>query len=333
VPLAVAAYERDKQQGAVGVMIYGAPETVALNAKVEQDKIPATAPGFSIAPPAEGDDYPYLFLAAPTYWSQSAAAVEFAKQQLGSSLKGKKIAYIFDDDSTGRAPLPFLQSLQRSEGFTLQTVAVPRPGADVDAQVRAIAQQSHPDFVINHTSGAAPGLIIKGLKQNGYPLDKVLGLVWAGSEADIEAAGGWSAAQGYNTMQFAGVGENYPVIDQIEEMYKAAGKAPPAALKSTIYYNRGILTAALWVAAVKNALTLTHGAKPTGEDIKNGFEMIDDLDRDPRLSGLAPPLAITDDDHEGGGWVQIVQVERDGFKKMTPWIQAYRELRRVRSED
>ena len=61
--------------------------------------------------------------------------------------------------------------------------------------------------------------------------------------------------------------------------------------------------------------------------------MIHDLDREPALGGLMPPLTISDDDHEGGGWVQIFQVEADGFKKTTPWMQAYRELRRVRSED
>ena len=90
VALAVEAYARDQQRGAVGIMIYGTPETVALNAKIEHDTIPATAPGFSIAPPAEGDDYPYLFLAAPTYWSQSAAAVAFIKEQLWRQPEGQE---------------------------------------------------------------------------------------------------------------------------------------------------------------------------------------------------------------------------------------------------
>src|ERR1700722_9304424 len=39
VQLAVNAYQRAKQQGAVGVMIYGTPQAVALNAKIEQDTI------------------------------------------------------------------------------------------------------------------------------------------------------------------------------------------------------------------------------------------------------------------------------------------------------
>ena len=322
VPLAVEAYAREKQEGAIGIMIYGTPITEALNSKIEQDKIPGTSPGFGIAASADGGYYPYLFPIAATYWSQGAAAVQFAKEQLGGSLKGKKIAYIFFDNPAGHEPLPILQQLQKSEGYDMQTFAVPPPGVDVSAQVLAISQQYQPDFVIDHTFGKAPALIIKGLKENGYPLNKVIALVWASGEADIKAAGGWDIAQGYNTMQFAGAGQDYPVIKQIKEMYQKEGKPVPETMQSTVYYNRGILQAAVWVQAVKNALSLTHGQKPTGEDLKKGFEMIKDF----ALGGLVPPLTVTADDHEGGGWVQIFQVKGDGFQKMTPWIQAYRQM-------
>jgi branched-chain amino acid transport system substrate-binding protein len=322
VPLAVEAYEREKQQGAVGIMIYGTPITEALNQKIEQDKIPGTSPGFGIAASADGHYYPYLFPIAATYWSQAAAAVQFAKEQLGGSLKGKKIAYIFFDNPAGHEPMPILQALQKSEGFDMQTFAVPPPGVDVSAQVLAISQQYQPDFVIDHTFGKSPALIIKGLKENGFPLQKVVALVWASGEADIKAAGGWGVAQGYNTMQFAGAGQDYPVIKQIKEMYQKQGKAVPDTLQSTVYYNRGILQAAVWVQAVKNALTLTGGKKPTGDDVKKGFEMIKDFD----LGGIVPPLTITADDHEGGGWVQVFQVKGEGFEKKTDWVQAYRQL-------
>jgi branched-chain amino acid transport system substrate-binding protein len=204
----------------------------------------------------------------------------------------------------------------------MRTFAVPPPGVDVSAQVLAIAQEYRPDFVIDHTFGKSPSLVIKGLTENGYPLDKVVGLVWASGEADIQGAGGWGVAQGYNTMQFAGAGENYPVINAIKAMYRKEGKAPPAAMQSSVYYNRGILQAAVWVAAIKNALQLTHGQKPTGADIQKGFEMI----RDFKLGGLVPPLTITADDHEGGGWVQIFRVKGNGFVKATPWFRAYRQL-------
>ena len=51
------------------------------------------------------------------------------------------------------------------------------------------------------------------------------------AEGDILAAGGWGVAQGYNTMQFAGAGEKYPVIDQIKAMYQKEGKPVPDTIK------------------------------------------------------------------------------------------------------
>jgi branched-chain amino acid transport system substrate-binding protein len=322
VPPAIEEYEHAKQQGAVGIMIYGTPQTEALNQRLEQDHIPGTSPGFGIAASADGKYYPYLFPVAANYWSQGAAAVEFAKKQLGGSLKGKKIAYIFYDNPAGHEPLPIIEQLAKVEGFQLRTFAVPPPGVDVSSQTLAIAQQYRPDFVIDHTFGKAPALVIKGLQQNGYPLNKVIGLVWAAGEADIIGAGGWSVAQGYNAMQFAGAGENYPVIKEIKAFYKKQGKAPPEAMASTVYYNRGVQMAAVWVEAIKNALKLTHGKKPTPTDVKKGFEMI----RDFTLGGINAPLSITPTDHEGGGWVRIFTVKGDGFSAKTPWFRGYRKL-------
>ena len=52
--------------------------------------------------------------------------------------------------------------------------------------------------------------------------------MWGSAEADIKAAGGYEVAKGYHTMQFAGVGEDFPVIQEIKAMYKAQGKAAPS---------------------------------------------------------------------------------------------------------
>ena len=323
VPLAVEAYQRQKGEGAVVMMPYGTPMIEALYKKLDQDKIPATTPGFGISAAADGHRFPYVFPTAATYWSQSAAAVKFAKDKLGGSLKGKKIAYIYYDNPAGHEPLPVLASLKKLEGFDLKTYAVPPPGVDVSAQILDITQRYRPDFVIAHLFGKAPALAIKGFKQNGYPLDKVVGLVWASSEADIAAAGGWNVAQGYHTIQFAGAGDDYPVRQQIKAMYKKEGKTPvPQMDANTVYYNRGLLQAAVIVQAIRNALKDNGGKQPTGQDIKHGFEQIHDF----TLGGLVPPLKITAADHEGGGWVRVFQVKGEKLVPETDWFHAYRDV-------
>jgi branched-chain amino acid transport system substrate-binding protein len=88
------------------------------------------------------------------------------------------------------------------------------------AQVLDIAQRYRADFVITHLFGRSPSVSIKELKRVGYPLKKVVAMVWGASEADIIAAGGFTVAEGYNAMQFAGVGTDYPVLNEIRDMYK-----------------------------------------------------------------------------------------------------------------
>ena len=322
VPPAVESYERHKKDGAVTMAIYGTPHIYALAAKLTEDRIPGTSPGFGSAAAADGQRYPYIFPIAATYWSQGAAAVDFVKKQLNGTLKGKKIAYIFYDNPAGREPIDVLDDIAAKEGFQLKTFAVPPPGVEMGAQVLDIAQRFKADFVIAHLFGGAPSVSIKEFKRVGYPLRKVVSFVWGAGEANIEGAGGFGVAEGYYVMQFAGVGLDYPVLNEIREMYKKQGKPAPKEMASTVFYNRGVLIAALHVEAIRHALKAKPDGKITGADVKAGFEKINNF----TLGGLVPPLKITPQDHEGGGLVQIWQVKGGKFEKVTDWYAAYQDV-------
>jgi branched-chain amino acid transport system substrate-binding protein len=322
VPPAVESYERHKKEGAVTMSVYGTPHIYALAAKLTEDRIPATSPGFGSAAAADGIRYPYIFPIAATYWSQGTAAVDFVKKQLGGSLKGKKIAFIFYDNPAGREPIEVLQDLAKIEGFEIKMFAVPPPGVEMGAQVLDIAQRFRADFVIGHLFGGAPGVSIKEFKRVGYPLRKFVSFVWGSAEVNIEAGGGFAAAEGYYTMQFAGVGEDFPVLNEIKDMYKKQGKPVPKEMASTVYYNRGVLIAALHVEAIRHAVAAKPDGKLTGVDTKAGFEKINNF----TLGGLVPPLKVTPTDHEGGGLVQIWQVKGGKFVKVTDWFSAYPDV-------
>ncbi len=323
VPPGMEAYQRFKKEGAVVVGIYGTPHTQALTPLLHEDKIPGTSPGFGSAAAANGKKFPYLFPIAATYWSQGAAAVAFAKQQLGGVIKGKKIAFIYYDNPAGREPLPILHKLAKMEDFQLKEFAIPPPGVEMKVQVQDIARRYRADFVINHTFGKAPSVSINEFTRNGYPLDKMVGFVWAAGESNIMGAGGWDRAQGYYVMQFAGAGSKYQVLDDIKAMYKAEGKSAPKEMESTVYYNRGLLAAAVHLKAIENAVKAKGGSGDvTGEDVKNGFEKISGFS----LGGILPPMKITKEDHEGGGWVRIFQVKGNGFVPVSDWMHGYRDV-------
>src|SRR5260370_15159486 len=120
-------------------------------------------------------------------------------------------------------------------------------------------------------------------------------------------------------MQFAGVGQDYPVLKEIREMYKTEGKPAPKEMASTVFYNRGVLVAALHVEAIRNALKAKPNAKITGADVKAGFEQISNF----TLGGLVPPLKISPTDHERGGLVQIWRVKGGQFAQTTEWVSTY----------
>jgi len=324
VPPAVESYERFKKEGAVSVAIYGTPMVQALAARGAEDKIPGTSPGFGSASGADGLRYPYMFPVAATYWSQAAAGVKVAKDKLGD-LKGKKIAFLFYDNPAGREPLPVLEELAKQEGFELKIFGVPAPGIEMGAQVLDISSRYRADFLITHLFGRSPSVSIKELKRVGYPLSKVVAFVWGSAEADIIAAGGYTVAEGYTTMQFAGVGTDYPVHKEIVEMYKKQGKEPPKEMASSVYYNRGVLIAALHIEAIRNAIKAKNGAAPTGEDVKKGFEALN-ANSMASLGGIAPPLQLSAADHEGGGWIQLFQVKGGKLVKSSEWFHAYPEV-------
>jgi branched-chain amino acid transport system substrate-binding protein len=322
VPPAMEAHERFKMEGEVLEGVYGTPQIAALTKKLEEDKILGTSPGFGTAAAADGKRYPYVFPIAASYWSQGAAAVGFAKKELGGSLKDKKIAYLFFDNPAGKEPLAVLEDLSKSEGFEFRTFSVPAPGLEMAAQVLDITGRYKPDFVITHLFGRAPSVSIKELKGKGYPLSKVVSLVWGASEADISAAGGYGVAEGYHTLQFAGVGTDFQVIKDINAMYQAQGRPIPKEQDISVFYNRGVMLAALHAEAARNAIKTKGGAKPTSEEVKNGMEAIKGF----TLGGMVPPIQITPEDHEGGGWLQVWTVKGGKLVKDGEWFQAYRDV-------
>jgi branched-chain amino acid transport system substrate-binding protein len=322
IPLAIEAHERFLKEGAIAEGLYGTPTVAALTKRLEDDKIVGSSPGFGIAAAASGKRFPYLFPSAASFWSQAAGAVVFVKQELGGSLKGKKIAFLFFDNPAGREPLAILEDIAKAEGFELKSFGVPAPGLEMGAQILDLTSRFRPDYVIANLFGRAPGVSIKELKSKGYPLTKVIGLGWGVSEADITLAGGMTVAEGFRTVQFTGVGIDYPVIREINQLYASQGKAPPKQQEISVYYNRGVLMAALLVEAISNAVKANGGNAPTREQIKAGMESIAGF----TLGGFVPPLKITPEDHEGGGWIQIWTVKDGRLQRTTDWLRGYSEV-------
>ena len=174
----------------------------------------------------------------------------------------------------------------------MRTFAVPAPGVEMAAQVLDITGRFKPDFVIAHLFGRSPSVAIKELKGKGYPLSKVIGFVWASSEADINAAGGFGVAEGYHTHAVRRRRHGLPGHQATSTpcTRRKASRAPKEQEISVLLQPRRAV-AAIHVEAIRNAIKAKGGAKPTGEDVKKGMEPIKDF----TLGGLVPPH----EDHAG----------------------------------
>jgi branched-chain amino acid transport system substrate-binding protein len=313
----VEAYERLKRDGAVAVFDFGTQIVYALTPRHLEDKIPGLTPGFGRADATDGGRYPYLFPLAASYWSQVGAAMHFLKAQ--GAKPGTKIAYLFLDIPAGREPLPIFNRICALEGYACRDFAVPMPGVEMAAQVLDITRRMRADWVVGHLAGTAPSVSMKELKKQGFPLNRMISLVWGAGEEDMQVAG-WDTAQGYLGLQFAGVGRDFAVLQDILKMYQAEHQDVPEYVGG-VYYNRGVLIAALMVEGIRRAIE-EDGLPVTGATVKQGYERIKDF----TLGGLLPSLTLTPEDHEGGGWVRLYQTQGEQLVPVTDWFRGYRDL-------
>ena len=122
----------------------------------------------------------------------------------------------------------------------------PPPGVEMSAQILDIAQRYRPDFVLAHLFGRSPSVAIKGLKSSGYPASKVLGFVWASSRRPTSRrrpAGGVSRRA--TTRCSSPASAMTTLLSRTSRPCQKAGKPPPKEMETSVFYNRGILDAAV----------------------------------------------------------------------------------------
>src|SRR5712691_5390741 len=263
----VEAYERLKRDGAVALLDYGTPIVYALTPRHMEDKLPGLTPGFGRADSTDGGRYPYIFPMAASYWSQAGAAMQFLKDK--GAKKGTKVAYLFYDNPAGREPLAIFNRICEMEGYECRDFAVPAPGVEMASQVLDITRRMRADWVVGHLFGNAPAVSIREFKKHGFPLHRVVSLFAGAGEEDMKVAG-WDTAQGYLGIHLTGVGRDFPVLQDLITMYQAEHQEVPEYVGG-VYYNFGVLAAALMVEGIRLAVE-QEGPPVTGEKVKKGYE-------------------------------------------------------------
>ena len=324
----VECYERLKRPGAAAITPLSTGITYALIERATADKIPVLSMGYGRTAGSDGTVFPYVFTLPATYWSGADIIIHYIADQEGGydKLKGKKIALVYHDSAYGKEPIPTLQALAAKHGFELSLFPVAHPGLEQKATWLQIGRQLRPDWTAMWGWGVMNSTAIKEAAAVGYPMDHFIGIWWSGAEPDVVPAG--DQAIGYKSLNFNGVGTDYPAIQDILKLVHDAGNGVgPREEVGQVLYNRGVMNGVIIAEAITNAQA-KYGNKPlTGEQIRDGFEAINiDAARlaELGLSGFMEAIKISCADHEGTGRAYVQQWDGKNWKQVSDWIEPNR---------
>jgi len=328
----IECYERFKNglDGAP-VAVYqpnGAPAAYALADKAAADRIPLITLGYGRTEATDGSVFPYNFPVMLTFYSEASAFINYVASREGGldKLRGKKIATVYHDSAYGRETQGPLALLAEKYGFENIQIPVADPGNEQAAQWRQV-RQAKPDWVFLRTWGVSTPVAIKTAARFGFPVDRIVGDIWASSNEDVLPAG--EAAKGYLALTPYPGGADFDIHQRIRTHILDAGKSDLKDPKSfgSVYYNSGLVNAAIAVEAIR-AGQKHFGSRPlTGDEGRWGLEHLD-LD-DAALKkigflGLMQPLKLSCSDHEGGGAAKVQQWDGTRWNLITDWVQADR---------
>jgi branched-chain amino acid transport system substrate-binding protein len=331
----VECYERVKSRNPLVINPFSTGITYALIPKAPVDKIPILSMGYGRTDAAVGSVHAWVFNAPTSYWSQISATVKYIASKEGGydKLKGKKIAHIFHNSPYGKEPIPTLEKLAKTHGYELILLPVDSPGQEQKATWLKV-RQSSPDWITFWGWGVMNQVGIREAAAIGFKMDRMVGVWWSGTEADVVPAG--DGAKGYISATFHTPGKNFKVHEDIKKFVYDRNKGSTTWEKAgEVLYNRALVNAMMTTEAVRDAIK-KHGKKVTGENVREGMENLNLTQA--RLDQLGfgkmmRPIRITCNDHEGNGPILIQQWDGKQWNIVSDWIEPLRDVVRPMMEE
>lgn len=330
--LGIECYEKLKNKGKKGASLfnpYSTGMTYQIIPKARVDKIPILSMGYGRTSTADGRVFPWVFNFPATYWSQASAIIRYIASEEGGldKLKGKKIAHVHLNSAYGKEPNPTFRVLAKKFGYKLIELSVDSPGQEQKAtwiQVR----RKKPDWIFLSGFGVMTQVAIKEAAGIRFPMDKLIGNWWSGSDADVIPAGRGSI--GYKSSAMHGAGDSWQVHkDIIKFVY--GGNAAKAKQKKLgeVMYNRAILNAMFSIEAVRTAQTKFGKQTLSGTQVRWGLENLR-ITKDSLaalgMAGFAQPVAPSCSDHAPGGGIAIQQWDGTKWEVISNWVAPFKDI-------
>jgi branched-chain amino acid transport system substrate-binding protein len=304
----VECYESTKGEGALVYQPLSTGITYQLIPKATADGIPVHSMGYGRTSAANGKVFSHIFNYPGTYWDAASIIVKYISDQEGGDLKGKSITLVYHNSAYGKEPIRTLEELAKKHGYELTLLPVDHPGQEQKSQWLQI-RQNQPDYVLMWGWGVMNQVAIKEAANIRYPMDHFIGVWWSASENDVLPAG--DGANGYKAIAFHGVGDGFPVYQDLKryvvDKNKAAGDGSSL---GTVLYNRGMYAAMLAAEAAATAQSI-HGVKVINpSQMRDGMEALkinQTRMTELGLENFGPEINVSCENHGGPGLGAIQQ--------------------------
>jgi branched-chain amino acid transport system substrate-binding protein len=325
----VQCWESIKDKHPAVVNPYSTGITLQLIPKAAVDKIPILSMAYGLSASAVGNDFPWIFNPPATYWDGMSMIIRYIGGKEGGldKLKGKTIGFIFLDVGYGREPIPLLQQLAKDYGFNVKLYPVAgKEMQDQSAQWLAV-RRDRPNWMIMWGWGAMNPTAVKRAAENGYPMDHFIGVWWSGSDDD--ARGGGQQAKGYLSLNFNGLGTNYPAMQDIKKYVVDKGLSRVEKDKfGENFYDRGVFNSVLVAEAIRNAQKITGKKVVTGPDVRRGLETLNISAarwKELGFPNFGTPVHVTCTDHNGHSAAYMQQWDGSKWVKVSDWIEPMKD--------
>jgi branched-chain amino acid transport system substrate-binding protein len=304
----VECYEATKGDGALVYQPLSTGITYQLIPKATADDIPIHSMGYGRTSAANGDVFSHVFNYPANYWNGASGIINHLLEVNGGDLNGKKIALVYHNSAYGKEPIRTLEELSKKHGYELTLLPVDHPGQEQKSQWLQI-RRDKPDHVIMYGWGVMNQVAIQEAANIRFPMENFIGIWWSGAEADVLPAG--DGANGYKAMALTGVGNDYPVFEDIQKYVVDTGKVAGAGDQiGTVPYNRGIYAAMLAAEAARKAQEIHGVAQITPGMMRDGMEALEITDarmEELGMAGFGPTFTVSCENHGGPGLVAVSQ--------------------------
>jgi len=307
----------------------GTPGAYAVINEMAPNEVVLAQYGYGRTDAADGTVWPWVFNAASHYWDQIAVQMDFMAKQEGGieNMRGKKVVHLHIDSAFGREPLPAMRAISEQWGVELIEIPVAPPGLEQQSQWLQIRREQ-PDWVTFWGAGSGMNsTAMTTAARVGFPRERMIYVTFGGAEEDMIPAG--EAAIGTYVVANAVPGKDYRLVQEIEKVVYGAGAgnlANPERI-GTVYWNRGVGAAVMWVEGLRNAQAMHNkaGQPVTGPEFRDGYEaikMTPERLEEIGVTGMLAPFELSCEKHDGAGLFKVMQWDGTKFQIISDWVGA-----------